>query len=80
MSTTTVTAELSAKRTRTPRSPRLVSAEFLKLRKRRGLVISGLALTVLPMVVAYTILLIVHAANPAKHGPAGATSPTRSTS
>ena len=71
MSTTTVTAELSAKRTRIPRSPRLVSAEFLKLRKRRGLVISGLALTALPMVVAYTILLIVHAANPAKHGPAG---------
>ena len=71
MSTTTVTAELPARRTPVPRRPRLVSAEFLKLRKRRGLVISGLALTVLPMVVAYTVLLIVHAANPAKHGPAG---------
>ena len=71
MSTTTVTAELPAKRTRALRRPRLVSAEFLKLRKRRGLVASSLALTVLPMVVAYTILLIVHAANPAKHGPAG---------
>jgi hypothetical protein len=71
MSTTTVTAELSTGRTRTPRRPRLVSAEVLKLRKRRGLVLSGLALTVLPMVVAYTVLLIVHAANPAKHGPAG---------
>jgi ABC-type transport system involved in multi-copper enzyme maturation permease subunit len=50
---------------------RLVSAEFLKLRKRRGLVATGLALTVLPMIVAYTILLSLHAANPAKHGPAG---------
>jgi hypothetical protein len=50
---------------------RLVSAEFLKLRKRRGLVLASLALTVLPMVVAYTVLLSIHAANPLKHGPAG---------
>jgi hypothetical protein len=57
--------------TRIPRRPRLVSAELLKLRKRRGLVVSGLALTVLPMVIAYTVLLIVHAANSVKHGPAG---------
>jgi hypothetical protein len=53
------------------RRPRLVSAELLKLRKRRGLVGAALALTVLPMVVAYTVLLIVHASNPVKHGPAG---------
>jgi len=71
MSTTTLTADLPASRTRALRRPRLVSAELLKLRKRRGLVASGLALTLLPMIVAYTILLIVHAANPAKHGPAG---------
>jgi hypothetical protein len=57
--------------TRIPPRPRLVSAELLKLRKRRGLVVAGLALTVLPMLVAYTVLLIVHATNPAKHGPAG---------
>jgi hypothetical protein len=71
MSTTTVTAALPARRTRRLRRPRLVSAELLKLRKRRGLVVSGAALTVLPMLIAYTILLIVHATNPAKHGPAG---------
>ena len=71
MSATTVTAELPTSRTRALRRPRLVSAELLKLRKRRGLVASGLALTLLPMILAYTILLIVHAANPAKHGPAG---------
>jgi hypothetical protein len=71
MSATTVTAELAAKSTRAPRRPRLVSAELLKLRKRRSLVLSGLALTVLPMIIGYTVLLIVHAANPAKHGPAG---------
>jgi hypothetical protein len=71
MNSTTVIA--TAPRTRARRSwrPRLVSAEFLKLRKRRGLVISTLALTVLPMIVAYTVLLSIHAANPAKHGPAG---------
>jgi hypothetical protein len=71
MSTTTVTAELPARRTRRLRRPRLVNAELLKLRRRRGLVASGLVLTVLPMLVAYTILLIVHATNAAKHGPAG---------
>ena len=48
-----------------------MGAEFLKLRKRRGLVLSALALTVVPMIIAYTVLLILHAADPAKHGPAG---------
>ena len=71
MSTTAATAELPARRVHVPRHARLARAELLKLRKRRGLVASGLALTVLPMLVAYTILLIVHATNPAKHGPAG---------
>ena len=71
MNTTAATAELPRTRTGSHWRPRLVSAEFLKLRKRRGLVVSALALTVLPMIIAYTVLLIVHAANHAKHGPAG---------
>jgi hypothetical protein len=71
MTTTAVTARLAATRTRPPRWSRLVSAELLKLRKRRGLVVSAIALTVLPMVIAYAVLVIIHAANPAKHGPAG---------
>ena len=71
MSSTSVTAELPQERSRTAWRPRLVSAEFLKLRKRRGLVISTLALTILPMIIGYTVLLSIHAANPAKHGPAG---------
>jgi hypothetical protein len=71
MSTTTVTAALPRTRNRTHWPPRLVSAELLKLRKRRGLVISSLALTVVPMIIGYTVLLSIHAANPAKHGPAG---------
>jgi hypothetical protein len=71
MSTTTVPAELPRTRTGHHWRSRLVGAEFLKLRKRRGLVLSALALTILPMLIAYTVLLIMHAANPAKHGPAG---------
>jgi hypothetical protein len=70
MNTKTVTVELPRANRR--RSwPRLVSAEFLKLRKRRGLVVSALALTVVPMIVAYAVLLILHATDPTNHGPAG---------
>jgi hypothetical protein len=71
MSTTTTTTDLPRRLTRVPRRPTLIGAEFLKLRKRRGLVLSTLALTVVPMIIAYTVLLILHAANPAKYGPAG---------
>ncbi|HZB35524.1 MAG TPA: ABC transporter permease [Gaiellaceae bacterium] len=52
-------------------NPRLANAEFLKLRKRRGLVAAVSAVTILPMVVAYVVLLVLHANDPGKHGPAG---------
>lgn len=71
MSTTTVAAEHPSARTRARCSPRLVTAEFLKLRKRRGLVISTLVLTVAPMLVAYTVLVVLHATKPDSYGPAG---------
>jgi hypothetical protein len=71
MTTSTATAALSRTRKRSYWPFRLVTAEFLKLRKRRGLVISTFALTVIPMIIGYTVLLSIHAANPAKHGPAG---------
>ena len=71
MSTTTATTALTRRLTRAPRRPGLVGAELLKARKRRGLVLSTLALTVVPMIIAYTVLLILRAADPAKHGPAG---------
>jgi ABC-2 family transporter protein len=55
-----------------PRSAqRLIRAELLKLRKRRGVLAAALALTVVPMLVAYTVLFIAHAVSPDKHGPAG---------
>jgi hypothetical protein len=50
---------------------RLVNAEFLKLRKRRGLVIAALVITVLPLLIAFTTLVVLHANNPVKNGPAG---------
>jgi hypothetical protein len=50
---------------------RLVGAELLKLRRRRALVAASLALIVGPMLVAYVVLAVLHAANPAKYGPAG---------
>jgi hypothetical protein len=49
----------------------LPRAETLKLRKRRGLLVTVTLLTVVPEVIAYGILVILHAANPAHHGPAG---------
>ena len=53
------------------RRPRLVRAEVLKLRKRRGLILTAAALTVGAMLVTYAILISLRAANPAHHGPAG---------
>jgi ABC-2 family transporter len=53
------------------RSIGLPRAETLKLRKRRGLVVTVTLLAIAPQVIAYGILLILHAANPDHHGPAG---------
>lgn len=49
----------------------LVRADLLKLRKNRGVVAASAAMTIGPMVIAYAILVILHAANPDHHGPAG---------
>ena len=50
---------------------RLVGAEFLKVRKRRGLVALTAMLTVGAVVIAGIVLAVLHAAEPAKYGPAG---------
>lgn len=71
MNTTALNPALPHARRAAKWSPRLVRAEFLKVRRRRGLLATTLALTILPMLVAYAILAIVHSADPAKHGPAG---------
>src|SRR5688572_27113693 len=50
---------------------RLVGAEFLKLRQRRALLFASFVLIAAPMLVSYTVLAVLHAANPGKYGPAG---------
>jgi len=49
----------------------LARADLLKLRRRRGLFWTVTVLTIVPMVIAYGVLGILHAANPDHHGPAG---------
>lgn len=51
--------------------PRLVGAEILKLRKRRGLVTTTAILAALPPAILFATLTIMHATTPLKHGPAG---------
>ena len=50
---------------------RLIGAEILKLRRRRGTMIWCALLTVGSVLIALIVLLALHAANPDKHGPAG---------
>jgi ABC-type transport system involved in multi-copper enzyme maturation permease subunit len=54
--------------------PRLVGAEILKLRKRRGLVATVGLLTVGASLAISIILVSLHAADSVKHGPAGGVS------
>ncbi len=57
---------------RRPRTwSRLISAEILKLRKRRALLWSSIALVIGPQLVAYTVLAVLHAVNPGKYDAAG---------
>ena len=50
---------------------RLIWAELLKLRKRRGLFWWSLALSVGLITVVFAIVEILHLADPTHHGPAG---------
>jgi ABC-type transport system involved in multi-copper enzyme maturation permease subunit len=54
-------------------SPSLVSADLLKLRKRRGLKIITSLLTLGSVVVTYAVIEGLHLSNAAKHGVAGGT-------
>lgn len=50
---------------------RLVSAEILKLRKRRGLMIACGLMTIGVVFVVDLVLIVLHSVNPDHHGPAG---------
>ena len=69
--TTSVALSRRQERSSTFRPPRLIRSEVLKLRKRRGLVATVTAMTIGAAVVVYGVLVSLHAANPAHHGPAG---------
>lgn len=53
---------------------RLVRAEVLKLVRRRALMVWSLLLTIGVVTIVETVLVILHAVNPAHHGPAGGAS------
>lgn len=73
MSTESFASTVPSSRSRRRAQPGLVGAEFLKLRKRRGLVLSTVALTVVPMVIGYAVVAGKHASDPEKNGPGGGT-------
>jgi hypothetical protein len=50
---------------------RLVSADVLKLRKRRGLAAVVALMTIGTVLIANTVIELMHLSDPAKHGPAG---------
>jgi ABC-type transport system involved in multi-copper enzyme maturation permease subunit len=50
---------------------RLIWADVLKLRRRRGMLTLTVLGTLGVVVLVYTVLAIQHASDPAKHGPAG---------
>jgi hypothetical protein len=64
-----------------PASPlppwRIVSAKFLELRRRRGLLVALMLLTLGILVVIDVIFIILHAASPHSYGPAGGLSKFR---
>jgi hypothetical protein len=52
----------------------MIRAEALKLRRRRGLMTWSLILTIGVIATVETVLVVLHAVNPAHHGPAGGVS------
>jgi ABC-type transport system involved in multi-copper enzyme maturation permease subunit len=53
---------------------RMFGADFLKLRKKRGILIWALVLVLGPVLVFFAVTAIQHASNPQRYGPAGGVS------
>jgi ABC-type transport system involved in multi-copper enzyme maturation permease subunit len=49
----------------------MTGADFLKLRKKRGMLIWALVLALAPLVVFFAVKAIQHSSNPVKYSPAG---------
>ena len=71
MSVESFTSDVPSSVRRARSGPGLVGAELLKLRKRRGLVLTSFGLTVVPMIIGYTVVTLQHASDPVRHGPGG---------
>jgi ABC-type transport system involved in multi-copper enzyme maturation permease subunit len=52
---------------------RMVDADLLKLRKKRGMLVWALVLALLPVLVLFAVKAIQHSSSPARYGPAGGT-------
>ncbi len=50
---------------------RMVGADFLKLRKKRGTLIWALVLALAPLLIFFVVKALQHSSSPAEHGPAG---------
>ncbi|HEV7943324.1 MAG TPA: hypothetical protein VGP17_11045 [Solirubrobacteraceae bacterium] len=50
---------------------RMTSADILKLRKKRSILIWALVLMLAPLVIYFIVKVAQHSSNPAKYGPAG---------
>lgn len=49
----------------------MTGADFLKLRKKRGVVAWALVVALLPLLAFFVVAALQHASDPAQHGPAG---------
>ena len=56
---------------------RMVGADFLKLRKKRGTLIWALVLVMAPLLIFFIVKAVQHSSNPAEHSPAGGLSSYR---
>jgi ABC-type transport system involved in multi-copper enzyme maturation permease subunit len=52
---------------------RMVGADFLKIRKKRGTLIWALVLTLAPLLIFFVVKVVQHSSSPAEHSPAGGT-------
>ncbi|MGO9320820.1 MAG: hypothetical protein ACLQBY_08480 [Solirubrobacteraceae bacterium] len=53
---------------------RMVGADFLKLRKKRGTLIWALVLVLAPLLIFFVVKAVQHSSSPAEHSPAGGVS------
>lgn len=49
----------------------MTGADFLKLRKKRGMLVWALVVALLPLVAYFAVAALQHSSDPAHHGPAG---------